>query len=257
MPCGEHQVTLQTRCVSAGRYTSSPQVTNPRSSEDRVMVDWTLYKLLQPKSTVVEDADSVFATRFEGIFADILANGDAWGEDHHTSLRNMLLQLNSLEKVHEIARSASPEARYGAMIALRSDLWFFNILNVSQVLEARVHPSSLYVPDFDHFGGLNDRLAFGGITAMSAYCKRLEKVLEYAAANNVHAERLLGYVVQGADLDVHYSSILFQRVRSHGYMQGIPEFSPKSEKQLKAWKGGQWLQQDDLAMWHISPQRQS
>lgn len=216
-------------------------------------MDWTLYKLLQPMSTLIEDADDVFASRFASMFADLLANGDAWGEDHHTSLRNMMLQLHSLEKVHQLIEHASEKAPYDVIIASRSDLWFFNVLNVSHLLEASEMPSRIYIPDFDHYGGLNDRLAFGGVEAMNTYCNRIEKALEYAAIAKLHAESLLKYVIEDGKLDMHYTSIVFERVRSHGFLKSVPEFHNGPGKHFKSWRPGQWLKQDEFAMWKMSP----
>ena len=129
-------------CLCADLHNvPSPQISNPRSLEDHITVDWTLYKLLQPTATLIVSADEVFKTRFASTFDGLLANGDAWDEDHHSSLRNMLLQLNSLEKVYQLVQHASQEAPYNVIIASRSDLWFFNMLNASQIQEASVFPS--------------------------------------------------------------------------------------------------------------------
>ena len=93
------------------------QVTNPRSSEHDVKVDWSMYKLLLPVSSEVEHADSVFDINVGRNMSEYLQHGDAWGEDYHTSLRNMLLQLHSLQRVYRLAQEASETTPYMVYIA--------------------------------------------------------------------------------------------------------------------------------------------
>ena len=235
------------------------QVSNPRSLEVNVEVNWELFKLLLPSSSEVEDANSVFDFNFSRNLSAYLQHGDAWDEDHHTSLRNMLLQLYSLRKVYRLAQEASQMSPYDAVIATRSDLCFFTTLNVSHVLEAIRASSRLYTPDFDLYSGLNDRSAIGGVKAMRIYCIRLEDAEKYAATANLHAERFLKHTLERSKLDLRWADILFERVRSHGYMQGLPECKDGPVKQLRepphAWRPGQWLHRNDMAMWELSPEQ--
>ena len=218
-------------------------------------MDWMLYKLLQPKAVLVENADDVFGARFASTFEDFLRHGDAWFEAHHTSLRNMLLQLNSLQKVHELVDNLGQEAPYDVIIASRPDLWFFNTLNVSQVQDAGNFLSRLYVGDFEHWGGLNDRFAFGGTRAMDVYCNRIRDIVDFAATHQVHAETFLKHVAKDAELDVQFASIVFERVRSHGLMQHVPQFHDGPEKRVSTWGEGQYMQKDAYAMWGLSPEQ--
>lgn len=235
------------------------QVTNPRSSEHDVKVDWSMYKLLLPVSSEVEDADSVFDISVGRNMSEYLQHGDAWGEDHHTSLRNMLLQLHSLQRVYRLAQQASEKTPYMAYIATRSDLWFFTTLNVLHLLEASRASSRLFTPDYDLYSGLNDRFAIGGPRAMQVYCSRTEQAREYAAIANLHAERFLKYTLEISNLDLRRTDIIFERVRSHGFMQGLPEYKDGPKRELKdppgAWRPGQWLHKNSMAMWELSPEQ--
>ena len=113
----------------------------------------------------------------------------------------------------------------------------------------------MHAADFHHWGGLNDRFAFGGVEAMDVYCNRTQEIMKYALTHQVHAESLLGYVVKNAGLDVHYTSLVFERVRSHGYIQGIPQFDDGPEKHIASWGQGQFLQQSELATWQMTPEQ--
>ena len=79
--------------------------------------------------------------------------------------------------------------------------------------------------------------------------------MKYALTHQVHAESLLGYVVKNAGLDVHYTSLVFERVRSHGYIQGVPQFDGGPEKHIASWGQGQFLQQSELATWQMTPEQ--
>ena len=78
-------------------------------------------------------------------------------------------------------------------------------------------------------------LNFGGLEAMDVYCNRIQKTVEHPTMDQVHAEHLSDYVTEDAGLDVQYTSTVFERVRSHGYMKAIPEFGEESEKSIKMW----------------------
>ena len=235
---------------------SGVQVNNPRSSESNVAVDWRLYKTLLPTTSLIEDADSVFDVTFKQIWPEYLRHGDAWDEDHHTSLRNLLLQLHSLHKVYLLAQEASARSPYDAYIATRSDLWYFTKLNILHVLEASRATSQLFTPNFDLYSGLNDRFAIGGGKAMMVYCSRIWRAKSYAAIGKLHAESFLKYAVEVSKLDLRQTDIVFERVRSHGFMQGLPRYEEGPGKRLKqpphAWQPGQWLHRNDMAMWELS-----
>ena len=72
---------------------------------------------------MVEDVDAIFDKAFKARFDSLLRHGDPWNEPHHTSLRNMLLQLHSLKKVAMLYEEAAREhGPFDVIIALRSDL---------------------------------------------------------------------------------------------------------------------------------------
>ncbi len=108
-------------------------------------MDWRAHKLLQPTASEVEDANVIFYQRFSDNFPDYLLHGDSWNEPHHTSLRNLLLQLHSLQKVASLqGRYAREHGPFGVVIAVRSDLWFFNELNIDHVRAAMQSNSTVY-----------------------------------------------------------------------------------------------------------------
>ena len=224
---------------------------NPRSREHNVPVDWTLYKLLQPTAGEVADRDAVFASRFNATFHRYLAHGDAWREGHHTSLRNLLLALHSQERVLALQEQAArQQGPFDIVILLRSDLWFFNRLNVEHIREAMQSEDTLYTPIFDAWGGLNDRLLFGKPGAVSKVAHRLEVALSYAATAPLHAEKLLKHAVDVLGLKFHNTDITFQRVRASGFLARIPQFGKLGG--VEKWKKGKWMKLNRNQMWVLT-----
>ena len=94
---------------------------------------------------------------------------------------------------------------------------------------------------------------------MQVYCSRTEKAREYAATANLHAERFLKYTLEISKVDLRRTDIIFERVRSHGFMQGLPEYKDGPKRELNdppgAWRPGQWLLKNNMAMWELSPEQ--
>ena len=224
------------------------QVNNSRSREHDVPVDWTLYRLLQPTAGEVEDRDAVYALRFNASFDRYLAHGDAWRESHHTSLRNLLLALHSQERVLALQEQAArQQGPFDIVILLRSDLWFFNRLNVEHIREAMQSENTLYTPIFDAWGGLNDRLLFGKPAAVSKVAHRLKLAIPYAATAPLHAEKLLKHAVDVFGLRFHNTDITFQRVRANGFLARIPQFGARGG--VEKWKKGKYMKLNRNQMW--------
>ena len=134
------------------------QVNNPRSGEHDVVVNWRAFRRLQPTASVVEDADAVFNKEYKEQFDSLLQQGDPWDEPHHTSLRNLLLQLHSLKKVAGLHEEAAREhGPFDVIVSLRSDLWFFTSISIEHVRAAMQSSSVVYMPAFDSWGGLNEQ----------------------------------------------------------------------------------------------------
>ena len=77
--------------------------------------------------------------------------------DGFTSVQNLLCQLNSVAAVTHLWRAAG--TAYDAVVYLRPDV-YFNCPFPVDVLET-LADNTVYVPDFHHWGGLNDRFAMG------------------------------------------------------------------------------------------------
>ncbi|DBA72335.1 TPA: hypothetical protein ACH3X2_010576 [Trebouxia sp. C0005] len=111
--------------------------------------------------------------------------------------------------------------KYDIVCYLRTNLWFFNLLAISELSTAQQHKDHLYTPDFHMWGGLNDRLAFGVPQVMSIYGNRLDMAKSYAKEHPLHSETFLKAAMQQADVECSFSSIRFARVRATGELWSI------------------------------------
>lgn len=99
----------------------------------------------------------------------------SWG-----SQKRYLIQLNDLQACWE-AVSESAET-YTHIIKQRADSYLLAPIPFSLTSPPI---GSLSIPDSDHFGGTNDRFAFGDVQAMQVYLNVLPELPRYLAANSL------------------------------------------------------------------------
>ncbi len=227
---------------------NSTSVTNRRSAENAATADWTAYRLLQPHQWQVDDASAVDQELFDPYMKLWLKHGDAWAGEtaEHTTLRNFIKQLYSLKQVTNMWVNDS--SHFDLVLYLRSDLWFFNQLDVKELGKAAQHPRRIYTPSFHKWEGLNDRLAFGTPDVMTIYGNRLDVAINFAQQKALHAEHFLLDVATKAGLDVTgQSTLLFERVRATGELWGVPSSiaAPTDESMIRL-RPGLKVQRDQL-----------
>lgn len=220
-------------------------ISNPRSGEFNVTLDPEEWKLLLPHKYVMDDNELFEISVIEPLMSVLLRHGDPWNElPPHSSIRNFLKQLYSIYRVTNLW--IHQEQNYDLIFYLRPDVWFFNDINLIDIREAlqAVQPV-IYVPNFHHWGGINDRFAFGSPKVMKLYGSRYLQAINYSQYFPLHAETFLRYFLDYNGIVVRMTDILFERVRSNGVLWGIPQGGtfPEniSEKyQLKRNSMGQW-----------------
>jgi hypothetical protein len=156
-------------------------------------------------------------------FERVKALGDTWADDY-ASLRNLIYQLNSLHTVTGEIESFDPDF----VVFVRPDNFFHTALPgyVFNHAEARRH--NVYIPDWQWWGGLNDRFAVCGRNTYVAYGKRIERIFDFckATGRKLHSERLLKYALLEAGAKVCTLPTQASRVRITGAF-AEESFSPK------------------------------
>ncbi len=195
------------------------QVENPRSGEQGELRSDN-YHVFDTMTGVLDSTDGVLE-RWN--FERVKAQGDTWA-DNFASLRNLIYQLNSLHQVTGMMESFDPDF----VVFARPDILYHTPIPayVFKCPQARRH--NVYIPDWQWWGGLNDRFAICGRDAYQAYGKRIEKIFEFcdATGRKLHSERLLKYVLQTAGAKVCTMSTTASRVRINGEF-AEESFSPK------------------------------
>ncbi|WP_263261289.1 hypothetical protein [Pseudomonas entomophila] len=195
------------------------QVQNERSGENGALAEDN-YRVFETMTGVLGSTDGILE-RWN--FDRIQELGDTWG-DQFASLRNLVYQLASLRAVTELVEAYDPDF----VIFARPDLLYHDPLPAYPFSLAQARSRTVYIPNWQWWGGLNDRFAICGKDIYRSYGKRIERVFEFcrATGRKLHSERLLKYVLQRDRARVCVVSTRASRVRIDGKI--VDEcFSPK------------------------------
>jgi hypothetical protein len=185
------------------------RVHNARSGEQGVLAEDN-YQVFMPMTGVLETDEGVLE-RWQ--FERIKALGDTWG-DGHASVRNLILQLNSLQAVTAMLEPFDPDF----VVFARPDIEYHTPLPTYPFALPEQRRLNAYIPDWQWWGGLNDRFAVCGRATYRAYGRRIEQMLPFCAATGrkPHSERLLKFALQQVGARVCLLPTTASRVRIDG-----------------------------------------
>ena len=143
----------------------------------------------------------------------ILEFGDHY-QDGFCSIRNLVHQLHSVRQVTARLTPWQPDV----VLYLRPDLLYHTDLDISTIATLCEHPRRCVVPDWQWWGGYNDRFAFCGAEVYAAYGNRIERAIEFSERTRrpLQAERLVRYVLRNAGASVRTTTLQADRVRVDG-----------------------------------------
>lgn len=166
-------------------------------------------------------------------FEQIYARGDAWG-DSGRSLRNLLLQLHSLNNVTEQMKTYSPDV----VVFVRPDLYYHQSFESGiRAMFERNSGRVIRLPFWQWAGGYNDRFAICGKSAFKFYGKRIEQIQNYLRnypSRPLHAERLLRFSLDTNRVMVRRLDVMATRVRANG-IEVDEDFSRVQANRLIRW----------------------
>jgi len=154
-----------------------------------------------------------------------LSHGDPW-RNEGLSMFYFLRQLYSLETVTRLwEKSPSTGDRYQAVVYVRPDLLFESPLPVADTLDVIdeehskriLRPRTVFSPNFDVFGGMNDRFALGTPDVMSVYGYRKNDIDRFMGENptkHLHAESYLAWVMKDSLIRCETLDFSFKRIRA-------------------------------------------
>ncbi|APW42761.1 hypothetical protein [Rhodoferax saidenbachensis] len=197
--------SVQVYCHFFKQYS----INNPRTGEIGEL-DVDEWQLLQPDVAQIEEVDTETENRY---LVDLLPYGNAW-EDDGQSLRNILRQLISLERVTQMIHQAGAA---DIVVFLRADMLYHDKFPFADWVSMVQH-NTVMVPYWQWSGGLNDRFAVCGASAFVRYGSRIKNAERYCASMNkpLHSERLLMFTMMRSPLQLATMSMGATRVRSDG-----------------------------------------
>lgn len=139
--------------------------------------------------------------------------GDHYG-DGFQSVRNLLHQLHSLRQVTKAVSGWGADV----VVFIRPDLLYHQPLGATAIAWASRDDRYCRIPDWQWWGGYNDRFAVCGARAASAYGRRAELAVEFSLRTGrpLHAERLLRYALRQGGAAVRLTRMRASRVRMSG-----------------------------------------
>lgn len=203
-------------------YNSSI-VFSPRAGERNLNIEWSDYKLLHPKRFQIDSAELISNALVNPRMQHILKNGDPWKEKKpHITLRNHVLALYSIKVLTDMWLNS--KCKYDAVIVTRSDLYFFQPLELSLI--TGIQTGNIYIPSWGKWGGLNDRFALGAPDVMEAYGHRYNMVDEYVVNRPLHAESFVKAILTNKGWSINFlPCFAFSRVRANGVMWDMPQMN--------------------------------
>ena len=179
--------------------------TNTRSGEEALMLNNSLYTLLNPAEVIVEDQDEV-DKRLD--LAAYRSRGDAWvgqGTPWQT-FDNHIRSLYSLNTVTRMWRRGT----YDYVIYLRPDVKYLNPIDVRWFQD-----QYLVMTDFGKCP-VNDRFALGPPSMAVVFGERFAGALEFSRLQPLHSEKFLEYSLRTNRIPTIEVPFRFRRVRATG-----------------------------------------
>lgn len=139
--------------------------------------------------------------------------GDAFGDDFN-SLKNLRNQLISLANVTQLVEIYSPDI----VLFVRPDLEYIDPISIRQIDFLANNPQACIIPNWQWWGGYNDRFAICGKLSYSTYGLRLHNAIEYCETTQrpLHAERLLRFTLRKHSIPTYSMPHRANRVRVNG-----------------------------------------
>ena len=194
-------------------------ITNPRNNEDHTPVN-PLEVYSMTNNVQLDTLDSVSKTIYFEYYHKNYVQKDGV---FPFSMDNSLKQWNSIQRVWD-----SMPTKYERIGLFRLDVLYVTPIDISD--------GDAVIPDFLHFGGLNDRAFYGLYKWASQWAtNRLKKLAIRSKQDNfydMHAETFMKYLMR--DVPVELKPICFHRVRATGKIKNDCKPSvPKTKVETK------------------------
>eukprot|EP00941_MAST-03F_sp_MAST-3F-sp1_P002906 g2906.t1 len=197
----EYILNINPDCDVYAHTYDIKSITNPRNNEDQTPVN-PLEVYSMTKNVVIDTLDSVSkAIDFEYYHKNYTLKYGAFPY----SMDNLLKQWYSIQRVWD-----SMPTKYERVGLFRLDVLYLNPIDICD--------GNAVIPDFQHWGGLNDRAFYGLYKWAEQWAtNRFKKLPIRSKKENVYdmqGEKFMKYLMR--DVPVALKSICFNRVRATG-----------------------------------------
>ena len=184
-------------------------INNPRSGEHQSL-DPNEYQLLNCDEVKLEQPGNCLITEN---YEWILSHGDAF-HDEGKSLANLIHQLHSLQQVGRMIEAWKPDV----MVLARPDLTYYDNFAAVITKQLKFASTKITIPDWQWYGGYNDRFAICGLDAGRIYSNRIDLIPDYLnkTGGPLPAERFLRFNLHKARITVKACSLRASRTRANG-----------------------------------------
>jgi len=130
--------------------------------------------------------------------------------------RNLALQLHSLSRLRAMVDLACPEG-FDVYLLLRPDLNYQTRFDCADFVRVASGEFDILVPDWQAWGGLNDRFCIASRRGFETYTSRGAVAGSFIEKHgHIHAEKLLLHAVDASGLKLGWVKTRAQRVRANG-----------------------------------------
>lgn len=242
---------------------TSHQITNSHSVEKSLQLDEYDVQLMMPCHFTLVDEDTISVLEFnkycsyKGLNCSISKvdkdkpeyNIEAtenlienlWSE-RFADTKHRLCQFYSLEKVYDMIKNTmdiNKNISYDGIIAIRADMAPITDIDLPEYLhelqQSDITHMKIWIPDFQDFGGYNDRAAFGSYPSMTHYMTRRHVYMETSYIYKTHSERFLYIYLNQMKIQVINSSYRTVRVRADGCVDRMDTWHMHMNESMMKW----------------------
>lgn len=182
-------------------------LTNSRSNEREVPLNPEEYLELSPVDARIEAQEIVDTQMRHEMYTRC---GDPWN-DNFQSMKNIVRAYNSMSQVVDMV----PSGKYTRIMCIRPDCVYRMPFNVGWL-----NTNAVIVPDFHHWGGVNDRFLCGPEKPMRTlmkrynYWKEMHETGQFKTCPN--GEYFLKYILRRKGITYVLVKFIFSRMRADG-----------------------------------------
>ena len=171
---------------------------------------------------IIKEDHELILNKNKDLFESAKKYGDAFNNDFE-SVKNLLLQLNSLKKVTSLWVN---ESKYDQYFYVRLDTLFHDKIDIDFISKYS-NNKTLFTCNWLASFGINDRFSIGDYNVMKIYGNRINYIFDYMNYNKekrpLHSEKLVNFICYKYNIiNIELENFKFSRIRLNGVLKNEP-----------------------------------